>query len=87
LFWADGEEEGAMAETKGERKVHTVMGEYAEGKLRSSSGQKVTSRKQAVAIALSEARAAGAKIPKQVKRNREREGNPGPKRGLLSGND
>lgn len=36
------------------RKVQKVMGEYQEGSLRSSSGQTVTSRKQAVAIALSE---------------------------------
>jgi hypothetical protein len=31
------------------------MGEYGKGKLKSSSGKKVTSQKQAVAIALSEA--------------------------------
>ena len=42
-------------ETKAEKKVSKVMGEFKEGKLKSSSGQKVTSRKQAVAIALSEA--------------------------------
>ena len=53
------------AETKGERKTHKVMKEFKEGSLQSSSGQKVTKRKQAVAIALSEARAAGAKIPKK----------------------
>lgn len=35
-------------------KVKKVMGEYKEGSLRSSSGAKVTSRKQAVAIAMSE---------------------------------
>jgi len=39
------------------------MKEYKEGKLKSSSGDKVKGRKQAVAIALSEAREAGAKIP------------------------
>lgn len=33
-------------------KVKKVMGEYKEGALRSSSGAKVTSRKQAVAIAM-----------------------------------
>jgi len=37
-------------------KVKKVMGEYKRGKLKSSSGKKVTNRKQAVAIALSEAR-------------------------------
>lgn len=40
---------------KGEKKVAKVMGEYKRGKLKSSSGQKVKSRKQAIAIATSEA--------------------------------
>ena len=39
---------------KQQAKVEKVMGEYKEGKLKSSSGDKVTSRKQALAIALSE---------------------------------
>ena len=38
-----------------QRKVTKVMGEYASGDLKSSSGQPVTKRKQAVAIAMSEA--------------------------------
>jgi hypothetical protein len=37
-------------------KVKKVMGEYKRGTLKSSSGKKVKSRKQAVAIAMSEAR-------------------------------
>ena len=37
------------------RKVHKVMGEFKRGTLHSSSGDKVTSRDQAVAIAMSEA--------------------------------
>jgi len=37
------------------RKLEIVMGEYKRGKLHSSSGAKVTSRKQAIAIAISEA--------------------------------
>ena len=41
------------------------MKEKKEGTLKSGSGKKVTSRKQAVAIALSEARKSGAKIPKK----------------------
>lgn len=49
----------------GEAKIHKVMKEHKEGKLKSSTGKKVTSRKQAVAIALNEAREAGAKIPKK----------------------
>jgi len=36
-------------------KVEKVMGEYKRGTLKSSSGKKVASRKQAVAIAMSEA--------------------------------
>ncbi|MGA3186760.1 MAG: DUF6496 domain-containing protein [Bryobacteraceae bacterium] len=52
-------------ETKGKRKIHKVMKEKKEGTLKSGSGKKVTSRKQAVAIALSEARKSGANIPKK----------------------
>lgn len=37
-------------------KVHKVMGEFKRGKLKSGSGKKVTNRKQAVAIAMSEKR-------------------------------
>jgi hypothetical protein len=55
----------AKATSKGQSKIHKVMHEKKEGTLKSSSGQKVTSRKQAVAIALSEARKAGANIPKE----------------------
>jgi hypothetical protein len=54
---------GNGSESKGARKVHKVMKEYKEGELESGSGRKVTSRKQAVAIALSEARKSGAHIP------------------------
>jgi hypothetical protein len=43
------------------------MREFKTGALKSSSGAKVRKRKQAVAIALSEARQAGAKIPKKKK--------------------
>jgi hypothetical protein len=38
------------------KKVGTVMKEYGAGKLKSSSGQKVTNPKQAIAIAMSEAK-------------------------------
>jgi hypothetical protein len=44
---------------RAEAKTHTVMSEFKSGELKSSSGQKVTNPKQAVAIALSEARRAG----------------------------
>ncbi len=40
---------------KMKKKVAKVMREYKKGKLKSSSGEKVTSRKQAIAIGLSEA--------------------------------
>jgi len=40
---------------RGKKKVGFVMREFAAGKLKSSSGQRVTSRKQALAIAMSEA--------------------------------
>ena len=47
-------------------KVGDVMHEMKQGKLRSGrSGKKVTSRKQAIAIGLSEARKEGAKVPKK----------------------
>jgi len=51
---------------KSGEKVERAMHEMKHGKLRSGrSGKKVTSRKQAIAIGLSEARAKGAKVPKK----------------------
>lgn len=51
---------------KAQEKVHKALHEMEEGKLKSGqSGKKVTSRKQAIAIGLSEARKAGAKVPKE----------------------
>ena len=50
---------------KAGRKVERAMRERKEGKLRSGSGKKVTSRKQAIAIGLSEARREGAKVPRK----------------------
>lgn len=52
-----------MAEMKDkmQAKVHKVMKEYSAGKLKSSSGQKVKSREQAIAIGMSEARQAAKK--------------------------
>ncbi|HEY4526936.1 MAG TPA: DUF6496 domain-containing protein [Candidatus Paceibacterota bacterium] len=47
-----------------QKKVATVMREYKRGKLRSGrANKKVKSRKQAIAIGLSEARRVGAKVP------------------------
>ena len=49
---------------KAQQKVRKVMRERKRGTLRSGrSGKKVKSRKQAIAIGLSEARRAGAKVP------------------------
>lgn len=50
---------------KASEKVAEVMHEMKEGKLKSGSGEKITSKKQAVAIGLSEARKEGAKVPKK----------------------
>lgn len=50
--------------SKASEKVERSMHEMKRGKLRSGgSGKKVTSRKQAIAIGLSEARQAGGKVP------------------------
>ena len=49
----------------GIKKIRKVMREFKTGTLKSSSGAKVRKRKQAVAIALSEARQAGEKTPKK----------------------
>ena len=51
------------------RKVKRAMHEMKRGKLKSGrSGKRVKSRKQAIAIGLSEARRAGAKVPRRRKR-------------------
>jgi len=63
------------------------MDEKKKGTLKSGrSGKKVTSRKQAIAIGLSEARKAGAKVPKKKgaakkKSSGSRKSKPGPKKG------
>jgi Family of unknown function (DUF6496) len=52
--------------------VERVMKKRKAGTLKSGrSGKKVTSRKQAIAIGLSEARAEGAKVPKKVAKKRK----------------
>jgi hypothetical protein len=51
---------------KASKKVEKAMHERKEGTLKSGrSGKKVTSKKQAIAIGLSEARKAGAKVPRK----------------------
>jgi hypothetical protein len=53
---------------KASDKVHKAMKERKKGTLKSGrSGKKVKSRKQAIAIGLSQARKAGAKVPRNKK--------------------
>jgi hypothetical protein len=47
------------------RRVKSAMHRKKHGTLKSGSGRKVKSRKQAIAIGLSEARKKGAKVPKK----------------------
>jgi hypothetical protein len=52
---------------KAQEKVERTMHEFKEGSLKSGgSGKKVTNPKQAIAIGLSEAREAGAKVPRKA---------------------
>ena len=63
---ASGEELMAKYGRKASEKVEKVMRERKRGTLKSGrSGKKVTSRKQAIAIGLSEARRAGGKVPRK----------------------
>ena len=48
-------------------KFGDVMHEFKKGILKSSSGEKVTDKKQAVAIGISEAKEEGLKVPKKKK--------------------
>ena len=58
---------------KASRKVKQAMHERKRGKLRMGrSGKKVKSRKQAIAIGLSQARRAGAKVPRKRKSSRRK---------------
>ena len=55
------------------RKVKTAMHERKRGKLRMGrSGKKVKSRKQAIAIGLSQARRAGAKVPRKRRKSKRK---------------
>jgi hypothetical protein len=58
---------------KAQQKVKRVMSERKRGTLRSGrSGKRVKSRKQAIAIGLSEARRSGAKVPRKRKSSRRK---------------
>ena len=52
---------------KASEKVEKAMHERKRGTLKSGSGKKVKSKKQAIAIGLSQARKAGAKVPRKKK--------------------
>jgi hypothetical protein len=65
---------------KAKKKVGKTMHELKRGTLRSGSGKKVTSRKQAVAIGLSEARRAGGKVPARKKMNKKKKSNKSKKK-------
>ena len=53
-----------------QKRVKSAMRRRKKGTLKSSSGRRVTSRKQAIAIGLSEARKKGAKVPRKSSRSR-----------------
>jgi hypothetical protein len=57
---------------KAQKKVAKAMHERKRGKLRSGSGKKVKSRKQAIAIGLNEARRSGAKVPSRRRKSSSR---------------
>lgn len=60
---------------KSRRKVKRAMHKMKRGRLKSGrSGRRVKSRKQAIAIGLSEARRSGAKVPRKRKGGRRRKG-------------
>jgi hypothetical protein len=56
------------------KNVESAMRRKKKGTLKSSSGRKVKSRKQAIAIGLSEAREKGAKVPPKRTGTRKRKG-------------
>ena len=70
---------------KASRKVKKVMEERKKGTLKSGSGKKVTSKKQAIAIGLSQARKAGAKVPKRPPARKASAPSPQPGRRAFPG--
>jgi hypothetical protein len=67
---------------KAGEKVEQAMHEMKEGTLKTGTGKKVTSKKQAIAIGLSEAREEGGKVPKKKESNdKKSDSKPGPKKG------
>ena len=62
----------AKRKSAASRSVKSAMHRRKKGTLRSGSGRRVTSRKQAIAIGLSEARRAGKKVPKKKTASRRK---------------
>lgn len=56
---------------KAQETVEEAMEKFKKGELKSGSGKKVTSREQAIAIGLSEAREKGAKVPAPPKKSKK----------------
>lgn len=69
LFHYLHEKENPMAKysRKAQENIEETMHEYKQEKLKSGSGKKVTSRKQAIAIGISESREKGQKVPAKKK--------------------
>jgi hypothetical protein len=62
---------------KASKKVEKAMHERKEGTLKSGrSGKKVTSKKQAIAIGLSEARKEGGKVPRKKSSSKKKSSSP-----------
>ena len=57
---------------KASEKVEKAMHEKKKGTLKSGSGKKVTSKKQAIAIGLSEARIEGGRVPRKMSASKKR---------------
>ena len=69
LFHFDKEKKMAKYGEKAQRSVKSAMHKKKKGTLHSGKGKKkVTSKKQAIAIGLSEARKKGAKVPRKKKK-------------------
>ena len=71
-FWRKSRGHMAKYGTAAQKRVKSAMHRKKKGTLKSSSGQRVTSRKQAIAIGLSEAREKGAKVPRKSSGSRKR---------------
>lgn len=59
---------------KASEKVEEAMHERKKGTLKSGSGKKVKSKKQAIAIGLSQARKAGGKVPRKKSASKKKSG-------------